>query len=137
MAVNTRTEYALRALIEMIDADGGQISAQKICERQHLPKKYVEHLLGALKAAKLIISSAGAHGGYILAKKAEETTLLDVMEAVDDASMLSCAGDRERFCLGLGCQFSPFFDELSAKQRKLFQSYNLKKIHKIYKGDKK
>ncbi|MDZ4182649.1 MAG: Rrf2 family transcriptional regulator [Candidatus Cloacimonadaceae bacterium] len=137
MAVSTRTEYALRALIEMIDADGGQVSAQKICERQKLPKKYVEHLLSALKTAKLIISSAGAHGGYMLAQKADETTLLDVMEAVEDSSMLSCSGERDRFCMGDQCHLSPFFDELSAKQRKLFQSYDLKKIHKIYKGRKK
>lgn len=136
MAVNTRTEYALRAMIEIVAAKGGQVSAQKICERQQLPKKYVEHLLSALKAANLIISTAGAHGGYVLARKAEETTLLDVMEAVEDTSMLSCSGERDRFCLGGECQLSPFFDELSARQRKLLQSYDLKKIHKIYKGRK-
>jgi biotin operon repressor len=68
MAVNTRTEYALRALLEITDSQQDAVSAQKICEHQELPKKYIERLLGNLKAAGLIISSAGAKGGYVLAK---------------------------------------------------------------------
>ena len=50
MAVNTRTEYALRALLEIADSSREAVSAKKICQRQALPKKYIEHLLADLNS---------------------------------------------------------------------------------------
>ena len=40
MAINTRSEYALRALLEIADSPQEALSAQKICDHQALPKKY-------------------------------------------------------------------------------------------------
>jgi len=129
MGVNTRTEYALRALLEMSGNDEEPISAQRICLRQQLPKKYVEHLLSALKLAGLVSSSAGSRGGYTLTRKAEQISLLDVMEAVDDHSLeLECGENRGEHCLGDECQLSPFFHQLSQEQRSLFASYSLARI---------
>lgn len=129
MAVNTRTEYALRALLEMLDSAAEPISAQRICLRQQLPKKYVEHLLSSLKTAGLVNSSAGSRGGYTLARKADKISLLDVMEAVEDHSLeLECGENRGDHCLGEDCHLSPFFHQLSQEQRKLFASYSLARI---------
>jgi len=140
MAVNTRTEYALRALLEMQNVNTEPISAQRICLRQQLPKKYVEHLLSALKTAGLVSSSAGSRGGYTLSRKAEEISLLDVMEAVDDHSWeLDCGENRGDHCLGDECQLSPFFHKISKEQRRLFASYSLVQIASVFekKGDHK
>ncbi len=134
MAVNARTEYALRALIEMYASKSELISAQQICTQQKLPKKFVEHLLASLKAAELVVSTAGSRGGYSLARPAEEISFLDVMRAVEDGTLdFSCTQNKGEHCLGPECDLSFFFDELSAKQRKLFASYNLKKIAAIRK----
>ncbi|HOQ84067.1 MAG TPA: Rrf2 family transcriptional regulator, partial [Candidatus Syntrophosphaera thermopropionivorans] len=84
MPVSTKTEYALRALVEIAEHPEGTISAQNICNQQQLPKKYIEHLLSSLKNAGLIISSAGLKGGYVLAQSPDAITLYDVMKAVDD-----------------------------------------------------
>jgi Rrf2 family protein len=135
MAVNTRTEYALRALLEMLESTEGAVSAQKISERQVLPKKYIEHLLHSLKSAGLIVSSAGSKGGYVLSRDPDSISLLDVMQAVDDRSLeLSCSMDKE-FCLGQNCRLSPFFNELADRQRKLFSSYSLSRIEGIFSGE--
>lgn len=129
MAVNTRTEYALRALLEMHGNSDDPISAQRICLRQQLPKKYVEHLLSALKSAGLVSSSPGSRGGYTLSRNAEMISLLDVMEAVDDHSLeLECGENRGDHCMGDECQLSPFFHQLSQEQRTLFSSYSLARI---------
>lgn len=129
MPVNTRTEYALRALLEMHASDGTPISAHKICLNQQLPKKYVEHLLAALKNAGIIDSSIGSKGGYSLAHKAEEISLWDVMQAVDDHSMdMACDESRGEYCLGSKCRLKPFFESVSQQQRQLFQSHSLAAI---------
>ena len=129
MAVNASTEYALRALIEIYASDDGLISSQQLCRQQKLPKKFIEQLLGSLRAAALVQSTPGVKGGYSLARPAEEITFLDVMMAVEDKSLdPACVEDKGEFCLGEDCRLTYFLEELSAKQRKLFDSYTLKKI---------
>lgn len=135
MAVSTRTEYALRALIEIPAT--GSVSAHSICERQQLPKKYIEHLLSALKKAGLITSSSGSRGGYTLARPADQISLWDIMEAVDDhTQVLECEMDKQ-FCLGEDCPFKPVFLDLAAKQRQLFRRYSLAGIAKSMSKEKK
>ncbi len=136
MAVNTRTEYAIRALLELMEPQGSPVSAHRICQHQQLPKKYVEHLLSSLKGAGLIISSAGSRGGYVLSRDPARISLLDVMQAVEDSTLeLSCNLDG-KYCLGRECGLEPLFSELAEKQRELFDSYSLKQIHQIQTKDR-
>jgi Rrf2 family protein len=131
MAVNTKTEYALRALIEIHTS--GHISAQKICEAQSLPKKYIEHLLALLKAAGMVNSSPGSLGGYTLSKPPEEISFADILRAVEDNSYTaSCSESSGRHCVGDGCHLSPFFNELESKLQEIFMSYSLSDILKIW-----
>ncbi|MCB5265402.1 MAG: Rrf2 family transcriptional regulator [Candidatus Cloacimonetes bacterium] len=131
MAVNTKTEYALRALIEI--ATQGQVSAQKICEAQNLPKKYIEHLLSLMKSAKIINSSAGILGGYSLAKEADEISFQSLLEAVGDESFATACKKRSgTFCLGQGCTLAPFFTKLEDQLSEIFEAYTLQDIINIW-----
>lgn len=134
MPVNTKTEYAIRALIEMVVSDREAISARHICARQNLPKKYVEHLLSGLKQAELITSSSGSRGGYVLNRKAAEITLQMIMDAVDDHSMdPACGHNRDEYCLGSTCGLNGVFGQISGDMRKLFSAYTLKDFYESYK----
>jgi Rrf2 family transcriptional regulator, iron-sulfur cluster assembly transcription factor len=137
MALKTRTGYALRALLEISGEAGASLSAETICERQKLPKKYIEHLLSSLRKAGLIKSSAGSLGGYSLAKPAGGISLYDVVEAVGDHSwQLDCHMDK-RHCLGGECGLVPLFRELAQKQRELLESYTLDRIMEFKAKEKK
>ncbi|MCB5224588.1 MAG: Rrf2 family transcriptional regulator [Candidatus Cloacimonadaceae bacterium] len=134
MSVSTKTEYALRALLEI--PDKSSISAQSICDKQNLPKKYTEQLLRSLKKAGLVVSSPGALGGYTLARPASRITLLDIMDAVEDRNAeMNCARDKQ-FCLGDDCGLQAVFNELAKKQRGLFRGYSLANIIKDLKQEK-
>lgn len=134
MAINTRTEYALRALIELAGSGENALSAREICERQELPKKYVEHLLAGLKGAELISSSAGSRGGYVLSRAPEAIDLAQIMAAVDDNSQdLACYSCKESYCLGTNCSLSSIFEELSGKLSGVLASYKLSDFYQQYK----
>jgi len=136
MAVNTRTEYALRALLEIADSPNEAVSAQKICERQALPKKYIERLLSNLKTAGLVLSSSGSHGGYNLAKTPREITLNIVLDAVNDDSLdPTCNLGSQRFCPVGECTLSAFFTILGSKMQLLLSSYTLADIYASWKGE--
>jgi len=137
MAVNTRTEYALRALLEIADSPKEAVSAQKICDHQALPKKYIERLLGNLKAAGLIESCSGAKGGYNLAKPADQISLKQVLLAVDDDSLdPTCSSGSSRFCPGGDCALRAFFTKLGDKMSEMLSEYTLADIYGSWKGAK-
>lgn len=137
MAVNTRTEYALRILIELADNIDHPISAHKVCEAQKLPKKYIEHLLALLKNAGIIYSSAGSQGGYRLSRLPDEISFADVLKAVDDNSFdTACAGFSSAYCIGPSCALADFFNILDEKLNAIFGSYSLADIMKFWKKDR-
>jgi len=134
MAVNTRTEYALRALIEMAESQDQPISAHRICERQNLPIKYIERLLALLKNAGLVHSMAGSQGGYTLARAASEICFLDILKAVEDGSFsTSCSNPNPKHCLGHSCALMPFFNDLDSQLSEIFASYSLEQIFQTWK----
>ena len=83
MHVSARSDYAIRAAIELAAADGGPLTAETIATAQHIPQKFLTAILLDLKRARLVGSQRGADGGYFLAKPAREITIADVMRAVE------------------------------------------------------
>lgn len=132
MQISTRTEYALRALLEMIKQDSNPISAREICERQSLPRKYIERLLGNMKTAGLVDSTSGAKGGYVLAKKTNEITLLQVMQAVEDHSWeMSCISNPPEHCIGSNCGLHQVWTDVYQNMKTILTGYSLDKIDQM------
>ncbi|MEN6445383.1 MAG: Rrf2 family transcriptional regulator [Candidatus Cloacimonas sp.] len=137
MAVNTRTEYALRALLEIADSKQMAISAQSICQKQSLPKKYIERLLSNLKTANLIQSSSGAKGGYLLSRNPAEITFADIIKSVQDESLdPTCNLNSQRFCPQDKCPLSGFFATIGSRIESILSEYTLADIYNAWKGGK-
>ena len=135
MAVNTKTEYALRVLLELSEAK--QMSAQKMSDAQQLSKKYIEHLLSLLKSAGIVKSSIGSKGGYVLAKDLTDISFLDLLKAMEDNSFnAACDLDSQRSCMGEGCNLTVFFDILEHRLHEVFASYTLADVKRVWKEGK-
>jgi Rrf2 family transcriptional regulator, iron-sulfur cluster assembly transcription factor len=83
LKISQKTEYALRAMIELAARTDARTSAREISERQHIPLRFLEQQLGALAKAGLVESFRGAGGGCRLAKEAAEITVADVVDAIE------------------------------------------------------
>jgi Rrf2 family protein len=129
MQISTRTEYALRALLELAKTGNEPISAREICERRHLPRKYIERLLGNMKSSGLVDSLSGAKGGYVLAKKPEQISLLQVMQAVEDRSWeMSCVSNPPEHCIGRDCGLHLVWDDVYQNMKTILDGYSLDRI---------
>ena len=86
MIFSAAAEYGVRVMVELgrHGADG-PLSLKAIAEAEGLPLSYLEHIVPKLKAADLIRSSRGAHGGYWLARPADEITMDEVVLALEGA----------------------------------------------------
>ena len=83
MQISAKTDYAIRALLNLASHEPELVKVDTIVREQGLPRKFVEAILGELRRAQLVRSQRGAEGGYALAKPANEITLGAVIRAVD------------------------------------------------------
>src|SRR6476659_6248273 len=71
-------------MVELGRQPGSQpVSLGSVAEAENLPLSYLEHLVAKLRNAGLVTSTRGAHGGYRLARPAEEITMDQVVEALE------------------------------------------------------
>ncbi len=84
MRLSTKGRYGARLMLELALYYGkGPVLLKDIAKREEISEGYLEHLLPPLKAAGLVNSSRGAHGGYTLAKTPSEITLREVVQALE------------------------------------------------------
>ena len=84
MRVSTKSDYALRALIEMAGrADATPVSADELGRRQDIPSGFLQAILADLRRAGVVVSQRGQSGGWRLAKAADTVSVADVIRAVD------------------------------------------------------
>jgi Rrf2 family protein len=66
---------------------------QDISRRQHISPRYLEQIFQNLKRAGLLKSKRGPQGGYALARKPDEITVLEILNATEqDVLLVDCDG---------------------------------------------
>ena len=86
MKLSKKGEYALRALIELglaAEVKRELVQVSELAEKEHMPVKFLEQILQALKAAGFVKSQRGKFGGYSLAKPAREITIGSIVRLID------------------------------------------------------
>jgi len=83
--LSTKGRYAVMALVDLAGhGDDKPTSLADIAERQEISLSYLEQLFAKLRRGGLVKSVRGPGGGYLLAHKAEETRIADIILAVDE-----------------------------------------------------
>ncbi len=87
MKDGSRGDYGLRALVFLAASVelGKPVQIHAIAERQQIPEDYLRQLLVQLRAAGLVKSVRGPHGGYLLAKTPAEISMGEVIEVLEGA----------------------------------------------------
>ena len=94
MRISAKTDYALRAAIELAALDTQEpVKGESIATAQGIPLRFLENILGDLRNAGIVESRRGVDGGYLLSKPPAEITLADVIRAVD-GPLANVAGTR-------------------------------------------
>jgi Rrf2 family protein len=93
MRLSARSDYALRAVIELAAAGPGHVTADQLARTQVIPGKFLEAILTQLRRAGLVRSQRGPEGGFWLARPAGEISLADVIRAID-GPLLGVRGER-------------------------------------------
>jgi Rrf2 family protein len=83
MKISAATSYALQSLIRLAHQDRCvPISATQLAT-DDMPRRFLPQVFHKLVEQKVLVSTAGATGGYYLARSPGSITLLEIMEAVE------------------------------------------------------
>jgi Rrf2 family transcriptional regulator, cysteine metabolism repressor len=87
MIFTTKAEYGVRLLIglgrQQADDPTHPVALKSIAEEEDLPLAYLERIVALLKKQGLVESTRGAHGGYRLARPAEEISMDEAILALE------------------------------------------------------
>ncbi len=86
MRLSRRSEYGLRALVDLVHNDGaGPVALGVLAKRNNLPPKFLEQIMATLKHGGIVRTTLGAHGGYAMAADASAVTIGRVIRLLDGA----------------------------------------------------
>jgi Rrf2 family protein len=84
MRVTAKSDYALRALIEIARrGDEGPVSAEEIGRLQEIPHGFLQAILADLRRAGVLVAQRGQSGGWRMNRDPDQVTVADVIRAVD------------------------------------------------------
>jgi Rrf2 family transcriptional regulator, iron-sulfur cluster assembly transcription factor len=119
MKLTTKGRYAVTALLDLaLQGARTPIAIGDIASRHSISPAYLERLAGQMRAKGLLKSIRGSKGGYVLGRPAEDITIAQIIESVNEGmDATRCAGKGN--CQdGLMCLTHHLWDELN---REIFE----------------
>ena len=99
MKYSKATNYALHTIVYMIQHGNEKLSVPKLAEHFKVSVTYLSKILTQLVKAGLIESTSGVKGGYVLSKKMDEISFIDVIYATEGNGALFKCEFQESKCL--------------------------------------
>ena len=132
MKLTTKGRYAVMAMADLAsNMNSGPISLREISLRQNISVAYLEQIFIKLKNKKLVRSTRGATGGYILERPASEIKLSHIISAVDEeVKMLNCKKNSKKGCNNKStkCITHNLWDELDQHINGFFEKVKLQDL---------
>ena len=137
MRLSTKSRYGLRALFDIAYNCGSTpTQIQDISRRQQISPRYLEQIFQNLKRAGILKSRRGPQGGYSLARKPDEITVLEILNATEqDVLLVDCGGvttkkrKRKTECPFEGnCVTQTVWEEASTLLNTLFSGITLQNL---------
>src|SRR2546428_9564909 len=133
MQVSRKIDYALRAVIHLANEDTSDraCSVAEIAAQERIPRQFLEKIVRELIHKGLVRSRRGPHGGYVLARPADQVTFRDVIEAVEGPISLNvCVGEHpDCFLLG-ACGMNRIWREGQRRVMDLFDNTTIADVRR-------
>lgn len=132
MKLSTRGRYGVRLMFDLaLHYGDGPIFLKDIAERQAISAKYLWQLINPLKTTRLITSTRGAHGGYILGRAPENISLKEILDVLEGSLCLVDCVDNPSICdRAPSCVSRDIWEEVSKGMRQTLENITLAEMVK-------
>ena len=131
MRLSTKGRYAVMAMVDLarragLDDGDRSVCLAEIAERQEISLAYLEQIFARLRRRGLVTSARGPGGGYRLAHAAAQTSISDIVSAVDEPLKVTRCG-HEHGCLSRGerCLTHDLWDALGRQIERFLAGVSL------------
>ena len=127
MQLTLEADYAVR-IVYALACEQKRVDACTLADQTGVTVRFSLKILRKLVAAGLICSFKGVNGGYELAKKPEEISLLDIVETIEGPIHLARCGHGDYQCTredGSCCPFRKAFGTVSQTIRAQMKEYTM------------
>ncbi len=130
MRITTQAEYGLICALHLARrTNDGPVTGREIAAKERLPADYVEQIMLKLRRASIVTSTRGAHGGYRLARAADQITVRDVISASEhstfDVHCVTHPVEAERCAESHDCSIRPVWVLLQRRIDEVLDSVRL------------
>ena len=104
------------------------LSVSDIADRQNIPLRFLETILGQMKQAGFVVSRRGSQGGYLLARPAEQLTVGQVLRYIGGPlGPVACADENSSASCGLdgSCALSGMWKRVHKALAEIYDSTTL------------
>ena len=102
MRLSTKGRYAVMAMADLARRQSDAVRAVALADiatRQEISLSYLEQLFARLRRKGLVQSARGPGGGYRLAREAAQTSIADIVHAVDEPLRATRCAERGKGCM--------------------------------------
>ena len=128
MYITLETDYAVRIVAYLSGLGEGRADSRSISGKTGVPPRFTVKILRKLSAGGVVNSCKGPRGGYFLARPAGEITLLEVVELIEGACVLSRCGQEGYECRQGSCRFYNVYAEISRGLRESMGRYTFAQL---------
>ena len=111
---------------------GKSLFLKDIAASEEISEKYLSLIVIPLRAAGLITSSRGAHGGYTLGRDPRDVTLCEIVEALEgETCLVHCVKQPSACDRAAICPTRDIWDVLGQKIRETLNSVSIADLAKL------
>ncbi len=128
---STSCHYGLQAMlyIAMHSSKDKNVELKIIAEEQDIPRHFLSKILQQLVKSNLLHSMKGPTGGFKLAKSSEDTTLIEIVAAIDGLGVFNKCGIGFKQCNDKSpCPIHDEYKKVRKEVENLFRSKNLQTL---------
>jgi Rrf2 family iron-sulfur cluster assembly transcriptional regulator len=129
MRLSTKGRYAVMAMVDLARREDDAcraVALADIAARQEISLSYLEQLFARLRRRGLVTSARGPGGGYRLARGADQTSIADIVHAVDEPLRATrCGAGKGCMIKGERCLTHDLWADLGARIEDYLASVSL------------
>jgi len=126
MRLSTKGRYAVTAMMDIaLHESVGPVTLAEISQCQGISLSYLEQLFSKLRNEGLVKGVRGPGGGYRLAKPANEISIAEIIESVDEKLDMTKCGGKGNCASGEKCLTHQLWYDLTCELHKFLSAIKL------------